>query len=98
MVRQNEGKRMPMTGPIALDIAQDALWTLTLLSTPLLLVALIVGVGVGLFQALTQIQELTLTFVPKMLAMLVVFLLTLPLMGSMLAGLMARLAERIIAG
>ncbi len=56
-----------------LDILREALWAATLISAPLLATALVVGILVGLFQALTSIQEMTLTFVPKLLAMMVVF-------------------------
>ena len=57
-----------MSGPEVLDVARDAIVTLLLVSAPLMLVGLIVGVAVSLFQALTQIQESTLVFVPKILA------------------------------
>src|SRR5262245_41170541 len=63
-----------------------------------MLVGLIVGVVISLFQALTQIQEMTLVFVPKILAIFVAMLLALPFMGDMLQGHMARLAARIAGG
>ena len=87
-----------MTGADILDITRDSLFTLLMVSGPLLLVALVVGFGIGLLQALTQIQEATLTFVPKLIAMVLVFILTAPLMGRLLGGLMERLAQRIISG
>ena len=87
-----------MTGADILDITRDTLFTLLLVAGPLLLVALVVGFGIGLLQALTQIQEATLTFVPKLIAMVFVFILTAPLMGRLLGGLMERLAQRIISG
>ncbi|HEX2652151.1 MAG TPA: flagellar biosynthetic protein FliQ [Xanthobacteraceae bacterium] len=87
-----------MTGPEVLDVARDAIITLVIVSSPLMLVGLLVGVVVSLFQALTQIQETTLVFVPKILAMFVVFLLALPFMGEMLNAHMIRLAARIMAG
>lgn len=87
-----------MTGPEILDITRDALWTLLLVSGPLMVVALVVGLVISLVQALTQIQEQTLTFVPKMFAMMAGLLLLLPLMGSSLGDLMHRLASKIIAG
>ncbi len=59
-------------------IGRQALEITVLLSSPLLLTALVVGVLISLVQAVTQIQEQTLTFVPKFLAILVVFILTLP--------------------
>lgn len=87
-----------MTGAEILDITRDSLFTLLMVAGPLLLVALIVGFGVGLLQALTQIQEATLTFVPKLIAMVFVIILTAPLMGRLMGGLMERLAQRIISG
>jgi Bacterial export proteins, family 3 len=56
-----------MTGPEVMDVARDAIVTLILVTTPLMAVGLIVGVAVSLLQALTQIQEATLVFVPKIL-------------------------------
>lgn len=87
-----------MTGAQALDVARDGLLTMILVSAPILLVALIVGVVIGLLQALTQIQEMTLVFVPKIIAIFITTLLALPLMGSLLSGFMARMATRIIGG
>jgi flagellar biosynthetic protein FliQ len=87
-----------MTGAEVLDLARDGIFTLILVSSPLLLVALIVGVAISLLQALTQIQEMTLVFVPKILAVFIAFLLALPFMSDVLAGYMARIADRIAAG
>ena len=56
-----------MTGPEVMDVARDAIVTLLIVAAPLMLVGLVVGVIVSLFQALTQIQETTLVFVPKFL-------------------------------
>ena len=79
-----------MTGPEVLDVARDAIITLVLVSAPLMLVGLIVGVVISLFQALTQIQEMTLVFVPKILAIFVAMLIALPFMGDLLQGHMTR--------
>jgi flagellar biosynthesis protein FliQ len=87
-----------MTGPEVMDIARDAIVTLVIVSSPLMLVGLIVGVAISLFQALTQIQEMTLVFVPKILAIFVAMLVALPFMADSLQGYMSRLAARIIAG
>jgi len=54
-----------MSGPEVLDVARDALVTLVLVASPLMLIGLVVGVIISLLQALTQIQEMTLVFVPK---------------------------------
>jgi flagellar biosynthetic protein FliQ len=87
-----------MTGPEVLDVARDAIVTLLLVSSPLMLVGLAVGVAISLFQALTQIQEMTLTFVPKILAMFVAMLIALPFMADAMQSHMTRLAARIVGG
>ena len=85
-----------MTGPEVLDVARDSIVTLMLVSAPLMLVGLFIGVAISLFQALTQIQEMTLVFVPKILAIFVAMLLMLPWMADSLQGHMARTAALII--
>jgi flagellar biosynthetic protein FliQ len=87
-----------MTGPEVMDVARDAILTLVLVSSPLMLIGLAVGVVISLFQALTQIQEMTLVFVPKILAIFIALLVTLPFMADVLQGHMARLAARIVGG
>jgi flagellar biosynthetic protein FliQ len=87
-----------MTGPEVLDVARDTILTLVLVSSPLMLVGLLVGVVISLFQALTQIQETTLVFVPKIIAIFIAMLVALPFMADALAAHMARLAARITAG
>ena len=87
-----------MTGPEVLDVARDGVMTLIYVCGPMIIVGLGVGVAIGLIQALTQIQEMTLVFVPKIMAIFLTFMLTLPFMGSLMAGYMHRVAERIIAG
>lgn len=87
-----------MTGPDVLDVARDAILTLVLVSSPLMIIGLVVGVVISLFQALTQIQEMTLVFVPKILAIFVTMLITLPFMGELMSSYMTRLAARIMGG
>ncbi len=87
-----------MTGPEVIDIARDSIYTLIIVSAPLMLVGLVVGVVISLLQALTQIQEMTLVFVPKILAMFVALLLALPFMADALNSHMMRIATRIIGG
>lgn len=65
-----------MTGPETLDVARDAIWTIVIVSSPLMVVGLVVGVIVSLFQALTQIQEQTLSFAIKLIAVFATILLT----------------------
>jgi flagellar biosynthetic protein FliQ len=86
-----------MTGPEILDVARDAIITLVLVSAPLMLVGLLVGVVISLFQALTQIQEMTLVFVPKIMAIFVTMLIALPFMGDLMQSHMVRIAGHIIA-
>ena len=85
-----------MTGPEVLDVARDAIVTLVLVSAPLMLVGLIVGVIISLFQALTQIQEATLTFVPKILVVFVSLLLLAPFMLHVLTDFTEQLMSRIV--
>ena len=87
-----------MTGAETLDVARDAIWTIVVVSSPLMIVGLVVGVVVSLFQALTQIQEQTLVFVPKILAIFVTLLLALPFMADSLHSHMMRISSRIIGG
>mgnify|MGYP002651024952 CR=1 FL=1 len=87
-----------MNGAEVLDVARDAIITLVLVSSPLMLVGLAIGVAISLFQALTQIQEMTLVFVPKILAIFAAMLITLPWMADALQSHMARVAMRIMHG
>jgi flagellar biosynthetic protein FliQ len=87
-----------MSGPEVLDVARDAVMTLVLVSSPLMLVGLVVGVVISLFQALTQIQEMTLVFVPKILSIFFAMLIALPFMADLLQSYMARIAQHIIGG
>jgi len=86
-----------MTGAEVLDVARDSIWTLLICAAPMMVVALVVGVAISLLQALTQIQEMTLAFIPKILALFVTILLALPFMGDVLQSYMARIAERIVS-
>jgi len=69
------------------DIGVGALYATLLASAPLMGVALVVGVAVSLLQALTQVQEMTLTFVPKVVAMFVTAIVALPFMAGVLIDL-----------
>ena len=84
-----------MTGSEVLDVARDAIMTLVVVSAPLMIVGLVVGVVISLFQALTQIQEMTLVFVPKILAIFLVLLIALPFAGEAMATYMENVATRI---
>jgi flagellar biosynthetic protein FliQ len=82
----------------AIEFAKAALTLVLTIAGPMLFTSLIVGVVVGLFQALTQVQETTLTFVPKIVSIGVVLLLSLPMIGRALAAFMARVSDAIIVG
>jgi flagellar biosynthetic protein FliQ len=87
-----------VNGAEVLDVARDTIITIVLVSSPLMLIGLAVGVVISLLQALTQIQEMTLAYVPKILAMFIAMLVALPFMADQLQGHMMRLAARIAAG
>ncbi|MGB3538906.1 MAG: flagellar biosynthesis protein FliQ [Mesorhizobium sp.] len=82
----------------ALDIVQFAVWTVLTASAPVVLVAMAVGIGIALIQALTQIQEITLTFVPKIVAIMLVVALTGPFIGSQISAFTNVIFERIQTG
>ena len=85
-----------MNGADVLDIAQQAIWVLIKVASPVMMVALGVGLTIALFQALTQIQEMTLTFVPKIIAIFISLFVFLPFMGETLGDFMGLIAERIV--
>jgi flagellar biosynthetic protein FliQ len=85
-----------MTEVDVIDIMRDGIWTTVLVAGPLLAIALVVGLTIGFLQALTQIQEMTLVFVPKMAAMFIGGLLLLPFMMTTLSDYMERLASMIV--
>jgi flagellar biosynthesis protein FliQ len=73
--------------PVIMDVLREGIWAAFLASLPVLSVALIVGLGVGLFQALTSVQEMTLTFVPKLAAIAVTFWISMGWMTEMFVAL-----------
>lgn len=87
-----------MTAPDVMDLTRAALLLLITVAGPLLIASLITGVAIGLLQALTQVQEMTLTFVPKLLVLGVVLIMTLPVMGQAMGNFMAVVREQIVAG
>lgn len=84
-----------MTGADTLDFARESIYLLLELAAPAMLTALVVGVAIGILQALTQIQEMTLVFVPKILAIFLVMLVALPFAGEAMSTYMSDVAARI---
>lgn len=80
------------------DLTRQALWIAVRMSAPLLIVALVTGVVIGLFQALTSVQEMTLTFVPKIGLMLVVFWVSMSFMTATLVSFFGNQILPQIAG
>jgi flagellar biosynthetic protein FliQ len=80
-----------------LEVLRSGIWAVLLIAMPALIVALVVGVCISLLQALTQVQEMTLTFVPKIVVILVTTVLALPFMYATLAAYAERLADLIVA-
>ena len=86
-----------MTPADSIDFARSSILVLLEVIAPSMVTALVIGLGIGLLQALTQIQEMTLVFVPKIVAIFVVLLITLPFAGAAMNGLMIDIAQRIAA-
>lgn len=82
----------------ALDLLQFAIWTVLVASGPAVLVAMLVGVGIALIQALTQIQEITLTFVPKIVAILLAIAFSGPFVGGQVNAFTTVVFQRIESG
>ncbi|MEO0428844.1 MAG: flagellar biosynthetic protein FliQ [Pseudomonadota bacterium] len=82
-----------MDTTMVIALMREAAWTALVISGPVLTVALVTGLAIGLLQALTSIQELTLTFVPKLVAIVVTFVATLTFMTN---GLLRLFGEVIL--
>lgn len=82
----------------ALDIVQFAIWTVLTASAPAVAVAMFVGVGIAFFQALTQVQEITLTFVPKIVSILLVVAFSAPFVGAQINAFTTVIFQRIESG
>ena len=85
-----------MNSTEVLDIAREAIYVTLQVGGPILLIALVVGLLISLFQALTQIQEMTLSFVPKVLIIFLSMLLFMPFMLSTMTAFTERMADRIV--
>lgn len=75
-----------MTETVFFDTLRQGLWVAVIMSLPILTVALVTGLTIGLFQALTSIQEMTLTFVPKLAAIVAVFWVSMGFMSQILVS------------
>ena len=84
-----------MTPETVITIGQQALWVTMLIASPLLLSALAIGVLVGMFQAATQINEMTMSFIPKLLVLVIALSIAGPWMLSVIMSFMRQLVERI---
>jgi flagellar biosynthetic protein FliQ len=82
-----------MTGVEVLDLGREAIWLTIVIAAPVMLVGLAVGFAVSLLQTLTQIQEQTLVFVPKIISIFLALLLFMPIMG----GLLGKFTQDIFA-
>jgi len=87
-----------MDAAAAMEITRAALILILTVAGPMLGAALVTGLAIGLLQALTQIQEQTLTFVPKLLAMGAMLLLSLPMIGAALSDFMRVIADHVAHG
>ena len=84
-----------MNPSIVIEIGTEALWIILKMSTPVMMAGLGIGLVIALFQALTTIQEMTLTFVPKIIVIFITIILTLPFMISTLTDFTTTLFERM---
>lgn len=80
-----------------IELMRETLWLSIKISSPIMIIGLVVGVVIALFQALTQIQEVTLVFVPKILAIFLAMFVLLPAFTTTMIEFMQVLADRIIA-
>ena len=86
-----------MTGQGILEIGRSGVWVMLQMSGPIMIIALVVGLSIALLQALTQVQEMTLVFVPKIVAIFLSLLIFLPQMARSLGDFTERLFVLIAA-
>src|SRR5690606_13628061 len=90
-------RRTLMTEIEVLDIARDAMWVMLLVAAPMLLVGLAAGLVISSFQTLTHIQEMTLTFIPKILSVFASMIIFMPWMLRELTEFTQRIMDKIVA-
>jgi flagellar biosynthetic protein FliQ len=94
---RQRGQGDPVNGTEAIEIGRETIFVMLKIGAPVMLLALAVGLAIALFQALTSIQEMTLTFVPKIIVIFVGVMLMLPFMLSSLTTFSQGLFDRMIA-
>jgi flagellar biosynthesis protein FliQ len=87
-----------MNGAEVMDIARDGIFTFFKVGMPVMLIGLAIGLIISLFQALTQIQEQTLVYVPKIVSTFLGLLFLMPFMSDAMQSYMTRVAAKIITG
>ena len=87
-----------MTEVEIFEITREAVFTLLKIVTPIICIALAVGLIIGIFQALTQIQEMTLAFVPKILCVFLTLMILFPFMLNQMRNLSSTLFDKIVNG
>jgi flagellar biosynthetic protein FliQ len=87
-----------MSEAMIYDVLRQALWVAVKISAPMLAIALAAGIAIGLLQALTSVQEMTITFVPKVGAMLAVFWISMSFMTATLVSFFSDFVVPMIAG
>ena len=87
-----------MSEAMIYDVLRQALWVAVKISAPMLAIALAAGIAIGLLQALTSVQEMTITFVPKVGAMLAVFWISMSFMTATLVSFFSEIVVPMIAG
>jgi flagellar biosynthesis protein FliQ len=87
-----------MNGAEVLDVARDGIWTFFKVGMPIMFIGLVIGFAVSIFQALTQIQEQTLVYVPKIVSTFLGLLFLMPFMSDAMQSYMMRISARIIMG
>jgi len=85
-----------MNETAVLEVGREAMWVILIISAPIMMAGLIIGLIIALFQALTTIQEMTLTFVPKIIVIFVTIIVMLPFMLSILTEFTRALFDRMI--
>jgi len=84
-----------MTQQLAIEICKNAVWTALIVAAPMLITGLVIGIGISILQSVTQIQEMTLTFIPKILGVVVITILTLPWIMNVILGFTSEMFRMI---